>query len=163
MQKKTGKSRRGNRAAAKPTVSNRFYLFFGIALAVIILDQLTKLWALRELQNPMPLIGNFLSFALVKNTGAGFGLFKGTNTLMIYLSLMVIGLILYFYDRIPDKLGIHASVALILGGGIANLVDRVRLGYVLDFIDVSFWPTFNVADTAITLGVIGFLWFSWKD
>mgnify|MGYP001558158672 CR=1 FL=1 len=148
---------------AKPDTNNRFYILFGIALVVIILDQLTKLWALSALQNPMPVIGNFLSFVLVKNTGAGFGLFKGTNTLMIYLSLMVIGLILYYHDRIPDKTSVHASVALILGGGIANLVDRVRLGHVIDFIDVSFWPTFNAADTAITLGVIGFLVFSWKE
>jgi len=144
-------------------ISNKFYFFFVIALIVIILDQFTKQIAINALQDPIPLINNILNLSIVKNTGAGFGLFQGTNTLMIYLSLFVIGLILYFYDKIPDKTSIHVSLALVLGGGIANFVDRVRLGYVIDFITPSFWPSFNLADTAITIGVIGFIVFSWRE
>ncbi len=147
----------------KPRISNKFYLFFGITLIVIILDQVTKQIAVDALKDPVPIIGNILTLSIVKNTGAGFGLFPGTNTLMIYISLFVIGLILYFYDKIPNKTSIHVSLALILGGGISNFIDRIMLGYVIDFITPSFWPSFNLADAAITIGVIGFVIFGWRE
>ncbi len=143
--------------------SNKLYLFFGIALLVIILDQITKGVVVRYIQNRIPVISDVLFMSQIRNTGAGFGLFQGTNQLMVFLSLCVIGVILFFYGQLPDRRSIQVSVALILGGGIANLVDRIRLGYVIDFIDFRFWPAFNLADTAITLGVIGFIVLSWKE
>ena len=143
--------------------SNKLYLFLCIALLVIILDQITKEIVVRYLQNRIPVIGDVLFMSQIRNTGAGFGLFQGTNQLMVFLSLCVIGLILYLYDEIPDKRNLVVSVALILGGGVGNLLDRIRLGYVFDFIDLKWWPAFNLADTAITLGIIGFMYFSWKD
>lgn len=141
----------------------KHYTIFGTALVVILLDQLTKLWAANSLQNPMVFIENIFQFVLVKNTGASFGLFKDTNTLLIFLSLMVLGVVLYFYDKIPKTIGAYIAVGLILGGGIGNLIDRIRLDHVIDFIDVGIWPTFNIADSAITIGVILFLWFGWRD
>jgi len=70
----------------------------------------------------------------------------------------VIAVIIYYFDKIPNKdRFLQFSIALVLGGAIGNLIDRIVLGYVIDFIDLTFWPAFNVADSAITLGVGLFL------
>ncbi len=164
MQKRKELLKEGRKT--KIRISNEFYLFFSTTLIIIILDQATKQIAIDALREPVSIINNILSLSIVKNTGAGFGFldgFKGINSLMIYLSLFIIGLILYFYYKVPNKTSAHISLALILGGGISNFIDRVRLGYVIDFIAPSFWPSFNVADAAITIGVIGFIVFGWRE
>jgi len=93
----------------------------------------------------------------VHNFGAGFSLFQGATQLIIWFSIIVIGIIVYLYDKIPRLLYVQLSTASLLGGIIGNLIDRFRLGYVIDFIDFRVWPTFNIADMAITLGVIGLI------
>jgi signal peptidase II len=125
--------------------------FFYLALGVLILDQLTKL-VVKQLSAAVVVIPNFLSIHIIHNTGAGFGLLQDQRWLLIWVSMVVIGLILYFYDRIPERE--RVGYALILGGAVGNLMDRLILGYVVDFMDFSFWPAFNVADSAITVGVI---------
>ena len=123
---------------------------------IIILDQIAKLAAVHflDLGESIPLIGNLLYFTMVHNYGAAFGIFQNTVPIIIWISVIAVGFILYYYDRIPRKKYVVCSVALILGGIVGNLIDRIRLGYVIDFIDFRIWPAFNIADSAITIGAV---------
>jgi signal peptidase II len=134
-------------------------VIFLIILAVVILDQLMKYLVVKRIEpgGQISLINNFLYLTHVHNFGAAFSLFQGAAGLIIWFSVIVIGIILYFYDKLPDLKYAQASASLLLGGIIGNLIDRIRLGYVIDFIDFRFWPAFNVADIAITAGVIGLI------
>lgn len=116
-------------------------VFFVTALLVIFFDQLTK-FLVKDLH------------FVVKNTGAGFGILANQYDMLIWISFFVIGLIFFYYDKIPANKFVQLSVGLILGGTIGNLIDRIRLNYVIDFIDLKFWPSFNIADSAVTVGVI---------
>lgn len=133
-----------------------------IILGVIILDQITKCCIKYSLglNESIPLIKNFLSFAFITNTGSIFGLWKGFNLQMIFLSLIVLGFILYYWY----ELKVHEKFyfLLIIGGILGNLIDRILYGYVIDFINFSFWPAFNIADAAITIGVISLVIYEWK-
>ena len=114
-------------------------------ILVVLLDQLSKILIVKGL---IP-----ISYSL--NTGAGFGILKSSTTLLIWISIIVIGLIFYYYDKIPLKQkSVQIATALILAGAIGNLIDRIRLGHVIDFIDLKIWPSFNIADSAITIGAI---------
>lgn len=113
-----------------------------------------------ELSESLPLLKNVLHITYIHNTGAGFGILQEQSMVLIWLSIAVIGFILFFYDKLKNKAE-SVFVALILGGTLGNLIDRLRLGFVVDFIDFRIWPAFNVADSALTFGVIGLLvyWF----
>ena len=124
----------------------KFTKFILIAFLIVVLDQLTKFIVVNN-------------FDYIQNTGAGFGLFQGNVHILIWISVIVIGLIFYFFDTIPDIKYVFYSVAFILGGTLGNLIDRIRLGYVIDFIDLGFWPAFNLADSAITIGVVGLIYY----
>ena len=126
------------------------------SVAIVLLDQIIKAIITRNLQlsQSIPIIPNIFHLTYIQNTGAGFGLFQGSTRLLIWFSIIVIGLILYFYDAIPENKYVQASVALILGGTFSNLIDRINLGYVIDFLDFRIWPAFNIADAAITTGVV---------
>lgn len=131
--------------------------------AVFIIDQMTKAWAQQSLRKngDMPVISGFLNFAYATNTGVAFSMFDDhgdTGRWGLSVVGMIAGtLVLYYFWRTPrsdDR--VLGSLALLLAGIIGNVVDRVRLGYVIDFIDVQFgdwhYPTFNVADMAIVIG-----------
>ena len=130
------------------------FVFFP-SLIVLVLDQITKYFVSVNITGPFPVILGVFHLVFVKNTGAGFGILKGQQLLLIFISIFVVGLIFFLYDKIPKKGYVPISVGLLLGGTIGNLVDRIRLGYVIDFLDFRIWPSFNVADSAITLGAIG--------
>jgi len=133
---------------------NKYIIFFGLALVVVLLDQLTKL-----LFNTLFSVGHgiqllpFFGLKLAHNTGAAFSILAGNTVLLMWISVIVIGIILFFIDKLKDK-NIELCVALILGGTIGNLIDRLAHGFVIDFIDFSFWPTFNIADSAIFIGAV---------
>lgn len=91
------------------------------------------------------------------NTGALFGLFKGTNYLLVALSLIYLAFITFYYKKLPKNKYAQIFFALITGGLIANTLDRILLGGVIDFINLGFWPSFNIADAAVTTGVIGLI------
>ena len=135
---------------------------FLVSIIVVFLDQVTKIFVEKNISNSVSVLGNFFQLTLVKNTGSIFGLFHNQNTLIIWFSIVVIGFILYYYDKIPDEASTKFFVALILGGAIGNLIDRYRVGYVIDFIDFSFWPTFNLADSALTIGIIVLMLYIYK-
>ena len=132
-----------------------------LSAVVFVLDQLTK-WLVRATMVPgehHTLTPSFLHVSFVENTGAAFGLFKGQQWLFIGLSVAVLGWIGWAVAR--DRLGDRPLVwacALIFAGAFGNLIDRLRFGHVVDFIGVGIWPVFNVADSAITVGVALVLW-----
>lgn len=126
---------------------------FFIAGLVVIIDQITKAIAVTRLASgPVPAIGDIISFSLVRNTGAAFGLFRYQTTAFIFISLIAIAFTIFYLIR--RKVGFYLPFALILGGAVGNLIDRLRFGYVIDFVDLHFWPVFNIADSCITIGSI---------
>lgn len=122
----------------------------------LIADQVTKALVARYLApgESRPLIPPIVSLTHVQNTGAAFGLFKGQQAWFILLSLVVIGWLVWEL-RARQTLAptMRWGSALILGGAVGNVIDRLRLGYVTDFIDFHVWPVFNLGDSAITIGV----------
>lgn len=134
-----------------------------MAGAVFMIDQATKAWAVRRLRfgDDMPVISGFLNFAYAQNTGVAFSMLDDHGDMGRWgLSMVAIiagVLVLYFFWRTPrsdDR--ILGALALLLAGIAGNVTDRLRLGFVVDFIDVQFgswhYPTFNVADMAICVG-----------
>ena len=102
------------------------------------------------------MLGPYIRFTYVENRGAAFGLLQEQTTFFILVGVTVIGVILYSFRQMPrPSIILTVALGLQLGGAIGNLIDRVRFGYVVDFMDLSVWPVFNVADSAIVCGVVG--------
>ena len=136
-----------------------------IAGVTLVADQLTKsLVAAAFLPGQsLPLVPRALHLTYVQNTGAAFGLFKGQHALFVLLSLAVIAWIIREFLTTRAMPGaLVRGYALVLGGAAGNLIDRVRLGYVVDFIDLRVWPVFNIGDSAITIGIALLIWRSLK-
>ena len=144
-------------------VRNRL-LLLGCAALVLVFDQWTKVWVVANLPlyTPVDLLDwmtPILSFTYVKNTGVAFGLFPQLGQVFTVLQIVVILGIIYYQRTLPDEvLWLHLSLGLVVGGALGNLVDRILRGYVVDFLDVNFWPlqqwpVFNLADSAIVVGV----------
>lgn len=146
-------------------MKNKKALFiFLITLFIVLLDKLLK-YIISEYMLPsksIPIIQNILHITYIQNTGAGFGILKGQNIFLIFVSLVIIGIILFYFDRVVKEKPIHIPIALVLGGAIGNLVDRIFLGYVIDFIDFRIWPAFNIADSCITIGALWLIVYLWK-
>jgi len=143
--------------------------FVILIILVIVLDQLSKLWIVGNfsLYESLPLIPGFFSLTYLTNTGAAFGILAGQPALwrqvfFVGVALVALVAIYFMYRRLRnDSAWYEVALAFIAGGAIGNLIDRIRLGSVVDFLDVYIgthhWPAFNVADSAITVGVTIFL------
>ncbi len=135
-------------------------IFLTGVLSVVALDRWTKVLfsSLLDLGESLSIIKGILYFTLVHNTGIAFGLFKDCGAVFIIIPLILTGLLIYniYYYRDSEHLTRTYIIAfsLILGGAIGNLIDRIYLKYVIDFIDFRVWPVFNIADSAITIGAI---------
>lgn len=145
---------------------NRRYLPFLLSAAsVLLLDQVSKGWAISALVpfRPLPVLGDFLRLTLAFNPGGIFGLGRGAGPFFTAVSVAVVVLILFHLRRVRGVLR-QIAFGFLAGGAVGNLVDRVRLGVVVDFIDLGYggwrWPAFNLADAAITIGVGYLLWLS---
>ena len=154
---------RGGRARAFPL---RGLLFLGLAALVVVLDQLTKRLAeerlertgIRSVPVPVPVVGDYLRLTYTQNRGAAFGVLQDQTTFFVLVGLVVVGVIAASYRYLPRSgFRIHLALGLQLGGAVGNLIDRIRQGYVVDFVDFGYhsnwWPVFNVADSAIVVGV----------
>jgi len=140
------------------------WIYLAVALAVVLLDQFTKALVARNIERPLTVIPGFFDLSRVHNRGAVFGLFSGTggNGVFWILTLAATAalvIIVYLFGRTPgSEKTTKFSLALIIGGALGNLVDRVARGHVIDFLDFhigdAHWPSFNVADSAITIGVV---------
>ncbi len=139
----------------------RSVVFFLTALLVVAADQFSKIWIRSNLATgeSLPETGLF-RLTHVHNTGAAFGLFQHQSFTLTIVALIGIAVLLLFtllffrhFPFLDNRLGMPA-LGLVLGGTVGNLIDRLRFGYVTDFIDVGIWPAFNIADSAITVGAI---------
>jgi signal peptidase II len=131
-------------------------LFVVLAVVSFAIDRLTKVLVLNDLQpgERVRLIGDWLQLRYVENRGIAFGLFSDLGPVVVVGTLVVGGLLFFFMLHVePDDLLTIAGGGLITGGALGNLVDRVQYRYVVDFIHMPQWPTFNVADICITVGV----------
>jgi signal peptidase II len=134
--------------------------FFGIAGAVVVVDQLTKAW-IRSILAPgevMPVLGDWIRLVHAQNNGGIFGLLRGQALPFAVVSLGVIALIVAYHGRSGRSPFLTVALALLLGGAIGNLLDRLLYGSVVDFVDAGIgsirWYTFNVADASISLAIV---------
>ncbi len=135
------------------------WLFVSVTLLTIFLDQLIKYYVASKMPEWKL---SFLFIHFVNNTGAGFGLLKGQMAILAAISAVVLMAVIFYYDKIPQEAWTQMLFSLFLGGVAGNLIDRVLRQYVVDFIDVGFWPVFNIADMAISVSVVGLVWYYWK-
>jgi len=146
--------------------------WLGLSLLVIVLDQITKLWILANFEygDSLPLT-SFFNLVHARNTGAAFSFLAGAGGwqrfFFIGIALGASVLIVYLLRKHAAERGFCFALSLILGGALGNLIDRVRFGYVVDFLDFYYaayhFPAFNVADSAITLGAAWLIWDSLKS
>ena len=135
-----------------------------VVLGLIVLDQATKFFIRSrfDVHESLPVIQNVFNITHVTNTGSAFGIFQEFNSALIFLSFIALGLIIYCWDRITEK---HEKLffSFIVAGILGNLIDRLLFGHVTDFLNFAFWPAFNVADAAISVGVLCLIFYSWRD
>ena len=150
---------------------------FLIAAAVIVFDRLTKIWVLNTLGGPtgayiQPIIPGWLELRYTQNTGAAFSILQGGSWILAVIAAVVCAAIIYAAPRIRQdsanaRIGLYGLIglALVLGGALGNLIDRILYGYVVDFVNfygvgINFndrryqWGIFNGADSAITIGIV---------
>jgi signal peptidase II len=126
-----------------------------VGLAAVAADQLTKQVIARTLAvgDSVDLVGPF-AIHHVENSGIAFGLFASRTTLVIGVTAVAVGLMVWFFARSGRRHPLlPVALGLVLGGSVSNLADRIRLGHVTDFLDLAAWPAFNLADTFIVVGV----------
>jgi signal peptidase II len=126
-----------------------------VAAAAVAADQVTKQLVARTLAlgDSVELAGPF-SIHHVHNSGIAFGLFSSATSIVIALTGIAVGCLVLFFARSGRRHPLlPVALGLVLGGSVSNLLDRVRLGYVTDFLDLAYWPSFNLADTFIVVGV----------
>lgn len=142
---------------------NRYILLIAIAGLVLLLDQITKLYIVSRfsLYESVTIIEDFFHITYIRNPGAAFGIFAGSAAafripFFLTISFIAVAGMLFFYKTVTESL-LRIAISLIMGGALGNMIDRARLGEVIDFIDIHWynnhWPAFNVADSAITIGV----------
>jgi signal peptidase II len=147
----------GAPAAGTATLVRSYGWLLGVAALVLVADQITKtlVVAQLELNQSVPLVGTVVSFTHRMNTGGAFSVMEGQRLLLCVVSgTVAAGLILIGPRLAGGNRLILAGLGMVLGGAAGNLVDRLRLGHVVDFIDLHFWPVFNVADIGITVGAL---------
>lgn len=130
-------------------------------LAVLVFDQLTKLIVRMSLfvGQSVQVIGNVARLTYVENRGMAFGIQIGDGLVFTILSILAsVGIAVYLYLQRDEHPGITVSLSVILGGAVGNLIDRILFGRVVDFVDVGIgtvrWPVFNVADSAVVIGMV---------
>lgn len=135
-----------------------------VAGAVLLVDQVTKHLVLTYLPvgaawAPIPALERWFTVTHVRNVGAAFGLFPQLAPVFLAIAVVVVvGIVVYARFLRPGDRWVALSLGLMLGGASGNLVDRLRIGHVVDFLDFKFWPVFNCADSAIVIGVGVLLW-----
>ncbi len=141
----------------------------GIALVIFFLDQLTKYLVLQHIPlgeswSFFPALARLFRFTHITNTGAAFGMFPQLGVAFMIVAIIVIIAIVLFYHHLPiANPWIRLSLGLQLGGALGNLADRLNYGHVVDFVDIGFWPIFNLADLSIVGGVAILAYHLWRE
>jgi signal peptidase II len=148
----------------------KYFRLVVVAGLVVIIDQISKviIFEMLPLYGTFSVIPGFFNITHIHNPGGAFGFLAGHSAVwrqfvFLFISALAIGLIIYYYHKTPKNyLFLSCGFALILGGAIGNMIDRVRLGVVIDFLDFYIgnlhWPAFNVADSAISIGITIFIY-----
>ena len=135
-------------------------VFGGVAVTVVIVDQLTKAWLVANVSagDVVNVIGDYVRLIFSQNSGALFGMFSQNAVIFGIASLAVVALIIGYHARAGRSLYLSIALGLLLGGALGNLLDRLRLGYVVDFVDIGIggirFYTFNMADAAISTAIV---------
>lgn len=129
-----------------------------ISIPVILIDQVLKRIVEKNIAIGFrkSIINGVLNISHITNDGIAFGILRGKewNLGLIIIVLVAIGFIFFYYKRFQESMWMRISLGFLLGGAIGNLVDRIRIGHVVDFIDFRFWPAFNVADVSVSVGAV---------
>jgi signal peptidase II len=148
-------------AASGTTRKGAHWLVFAAtAVTVFVLDQLSKAWLVANVSpgEVVQVIGDYVRLIFSQNSGALFGLFRDNALVFGIVSLAVVALIIGYHARASRSLYLSLALGLLLGGAVGNLADRLRLGYVVDFVDIGLGSlrffTFNVGDSAISLAIL---------
>jgi signal peptidase II len=154
------------------TASKKFYFF--IIPGIVAVDQISK-WLVAKtipLESTVDIVKGCFRLWHVRNSGAIWGFFQDHSSKLIpvaitALAIIALMIVAYFFLRTPGNQRLELTAyALILGGALGNIIDRLRLGYVVDFLDAyiksQHWPTFNCADSCITIGVLLLAWSIWR-
>lgn len=150
------------RGSALPTI-------LGIAIIVFALDQAAKFVVVQNIPlyeswSFFPNLARLFKFTFITNTGAAFGMFPQLGGVFMVVAIVVIAAIVIFYQHLPTaNVWVRVSLGMQLGGALGNLVDRIMRGYVVDFVDIGFWPIFNLADLSIVLGVSVLAYYLWNE
>jgi len=139
--------------------------FWITAIILLFLDQVSKL-AVRSCMSPgesVPVLQGVVSLTYVQNRGAAFGFFQGQKAFLLVCAVLVVGAAIYLNrsSRLPGA--VQILTGLVAGGALGNLIDRFNSGYVVDFIDLGWWPVFNIADSAICCAVVLTLIYSYRE
>jgi signal peptidase II len=131
-------------------------VLLGISTLVVVVDQMTKfaIQAWMACGDSIPVVQGVFHITYILNAGAAFGILQHKTYFFVGVALVLVAGVIYLYPRIPaDQPLLRIGVALLTGGAVGNVIDRFRLGYVVDFFDFRIWPIFNVADICIVIGV----------
>lgn len=128
----------------------------GLSTVVVLVDQATKFWIQSRMMygESAPVISNVFHITYILNPGAAFGILENKTWFFVVVALLLISGVMYIYPRLPaDRPFLKVGAGLLTGGAVGNLIDRIRIGKVVDFFDFRIWPIFNVADICIVCGV----------
>ncbi len=135
-----------------------------IIIIILVVDQWTKSTISNHLymSQSIPVIQNVFHLTFVKNTGAGFGIFPGFRNLLLIMTIGI-SITLLIYRHIKERnMLLDLAVGFTLGGALGNFIDRLRWGYVVDFLDFRIWPVFNLADSSIVIGIGLLILYIWN-
>jgi signal peptidase II len=144
----------------RSTSRARWPIFFGLAVIVVVADQITKAWLVSFLApgQRTEVVGSYVRLVHSQNNGALFGLFRDQAILFGLVSIGVVGVIIWFHGNAGRNTLLSVALGLLLGGALGNMADRFHYGYVVDFVDLGIgdvrWFTFNVADAAISCALV---------
>jgi signal peptidase II len=158
-------------AARRSSLPRETIAMLAVGILVTVADQVTKAAVIANLgvQERASLIGDFIIVWHLQNRGASFSLLQGASWFFILVTIVAVGLIAAYHRSLLGRpLWLHAVLGVVLGGALGNFVDRVRLGYVTDFVSVGFgdlrFPAFNVADSSLTVGIVVLLgWLVFRE
>lgn len=138
-----------------------------VVTAIIISDQITKAYIVEWLkpQGTVSIVGDFLRLTFVTNSGVAFGMLTGIPYILTVPIVILVGVIIFYLVKtLGQSFLLTLALSLELGGALGNLIDRIRLGYVVDFVKFPYWPAFNVADSCVVVGAIGLAFILlWQD
>jgi len=127
-----------------------------VCISIVILDQIVKFYiqSMMLVGMSIPVVADVFHITYILNPGAAFGILENQRMFFILIGTAILCAAIYFYSYIKkENVFIRYGVSMLLGGAVGNLIDRVRIGYVIDFFDFRIWPIFNIADIAIVVGV----------